>query len=149
MAHHNHSKCKASLFARAEQTCGKRLTAQRKEVLGCVAESHVAVGAYELIERMAIHGSRPAPITVYRALDFLLDNNLVHKVESRNAFVACSCTHGTKPPTLLICQICGSVDEIVEQSTNDDLHRAACAAGFKVNRAVIELTGTCKVCSSV
>jgi Fur family transcriptional regulator, zinc uptake regulator len=151
-AHHNHAKCTANLIARAEQTCaasGARLTDQRREILACVAQSHAAVGAYDVIERMAAHGPRPAPITVYRALDFLLSHNLVHKIESRNAFVACACAHENAPPALLICDACGNVDEIIEEAANKDLQRAASAQGFKVNRAVIELSGTCSQCAHV
>src|SRR5262245_21314553 len=95
-AHHDHDHCTGELLARAEQMCTRRcarLTAQRRDVLECVARSHAAVGAYEVIERMADHGPRPAPITVYRALDFLVAHGLVHKIESRNAYVACSHSH--------------------------------------------------------
>ena len=73
--HHDHAHCKADLIARAERTCarrGSKLTGQRRDVLACVAQGHEAVGAYDIIERMAEHGARPAPITVYRALEFLL-----------------------------------------------------------------------------
>ena len=77
-----------------------------------MAQSHSAVGAYDIIERMAEHGPRPAPITVYRALDFLLAHGLVHKIESRNAFVACSHSHEGQPAALLICETCGTVSEL-------------------------------------
>ena len=150
--HHNHTKCTAKLIARAELTCaekGTRLTEQRKDILESVAESHLAVGAYEIIERMAQRGPRPAPITVYRALDFLLEHNLVHKIESRNAFVACACSHDNATPALLICDTCGVVDEIVQSQANENLQTAAIATGFKVNRTVIELSGTCRVCANV
>jgi Fur family transcriptional regulator, zinc uptake regulator len=151
-APHNHAKCTADLLARAEKTCasqGARLTDQRREVLSCVAQSHAAVGAYDVIERMAAHGPRPAPITVYRALDFLLSHNLVHKIESRNAFVACGCAHENASPALLICETCGNVDELVEPLTNKDLQRAANERGFRVSRAMIELSGTCHQCANV
>ena len=107
---HNHAHCTAELISRAERTCAKRgtrLTEQRKEVLASVAESHSAVGAYEIIERMANGGARPAPITIYRALDFLLEHDLVHKIESRNAYVACAGVHTDNQPTLLVCEKCG------------------------------------------
>lgn len=145
---HNHAKCTAALIARAEQLCASRLTKQRRDVLACVAESHAAVGAYDVIERMAAHGPRPAPITVYRALDFLLEHNLVHKIESRNAFVACSRAHDNAQPALLICELCGNVDEII-QPANADLKNAAEAQGFKIKYAVIELSGTCRSCAHV
>ena len=149
---HNHARCTAQLIARAELACaekGTRLTDQRKDILESVAESHLAVGAYEVIERMAQRGPRPAPITVYRALDFLLEHNLVHKIESRNAFVACACAHDSSTPALLICDRCGVVDEILQPQATENLQKAAIANGFKISRTVIELSGTCKACANV
>ena len=126
---------------------GTRLTEQRKDVLASVAESHSAVGAYEIIERMATGGARPAPITIYRALDFLLEHDLVHKIESRNAYVACAGVHANNQPTLLVCEKCGIVDEVVEPSANACLQNIAHAKSFIVNKTVIELSGTCNQCA--
>ena len=148
-SHHNHAECTADLISRAEQTCAKRgtrLTEQRKDVLASVAESHSAVGAYEIIERMAIGGSRPAPITIYRALDFLLEHDLVHKIESRNAYVACAGAHADDQPTLLVCDQCGVVDEVIAPATNISLQNTAAAKHFAINKTVIELSGTCNQC---
>ena len=146
---HNHAHCTAALISRAEQTCAKRgtrLTEQRKDVLASVAESHSAVGAYEIIERMATSGARPAPITIYRALDFLLEHELVHKIESRNAYVACAGVHFNSQPTLLICDQCGIVEEVIDPTTNANLKNTADARSFDVNKTVIELSGTCNQC---
>jgi Fur family transcriptional regulator, zinc uptake regulator len=146
---HNHANCTANLILRAQKTCGARLTDQRRAVLQCVAQNHAAVGAYDLIERMAEQGPRPAPITVYRALDFLLEHRLVHKVESRNAFVACTCAHDNEAPTLLICEACGNVDEVMQPDAIQKLAAAAKANGFKTRSTVIELSGLCKACTNV
>ncbi len=149
-AHHDHAHCTAELISRAEQTCAKRgtrLTEQRKDVLASVAESHSAVGAYEIIERMAIGGPRPAPITIYRALDFLLEHDLVHKIESRNAYVACSGAHSNDQPTLLICNQCGVVDEVIAPAINACLESTATEKHFAVTKTVIELSGTCNKCA--
>ncbi len=150
-ANHNHAHCTSELISRAEQICAKRgtrLTEQRKEVLSSVAESHSAVGAYEIIERMATGGSRPAPITIYRALDFLLEHDLVHKIESRNAYVACSGAHANDQPALLICDKCGNVDEVMETSVNASLQNTAALKEFSVNKIVIELSGMCNQCAA-
>ena len=147
--HHNHAKCTAELLSRAERTCerrGSRLTGQRREVLNCVAESHSAVGAYDIIERMAGHGPRPAPITVYRALDFLEAHGLVHKIESRNAFVACTHPHEGKPAAMLVCERCGLVAELDAPDVFEKLHAAAGGQGFTIHRSVVELTGLCSTC---
>jgi Fur family transcriptional regulator, zinc uptake regulator len=148
--HHNHSKCTADLLSRAERTCerrGSRLTAQRRDVLNCVARSHSAVGAYDIIERMAEQGTRPAPITIYRALEFLLAHGLVHKIESRNAFVACSHAHEGQPAAMLICETCGNVAELDVPDVFKGLATAAAGQGFTGHQTVIEMTGLCSSCA--
>lgn len=148
--HHNHTKCTTDLLDRAERTCerrGSRLTAQRRDVLGCVARSHSAVGAYDIIERMAEQGARPAPITVYRALEFLQAHGLVHKIESRNAFVACSHAHEGQPAAMLICETCGTVAELDAAEIFAGLKAAATAQGFTGHHAIVEMTGLCSTCA--
>jgi Fur family zinc uptake transcriptional regulator len=114
-----------------------------------VAESHSAVGAYDIIERMAGHGPRPAPITVYRALDFLEAHGLVHKIESRNAFIACTHPHEGKPAAMLVCEKCGLVAELDASEMFDALQSAAKSQGFAVHRSVVELTGLCAACGGI
>ena len=115
-----------------------------------MARSHAAVGAYEVIERMADHGPRPAPITVYRALDFLVAHGLVHKIESRNAYVACSHSHEGTPAALLLCEGCGAVAEFDAPETFTRLEPARCRAQwFKAERMVLELAGKCDHCASL
>ena len=148
--HHDHTHCTADLIARAERTCerrGSKLTGQRREILSSVAQSHSAVGAYDIIERMAKHGPRPAPITVYRALDFLLAHGLVHKIESRNAFVACSHSHEGQPAALLICQTCGTVAELDVPEIFERIVQRAKAQKFSPAHTVIEMSGTCGSCA--
>ena len=148
--HHDHAHCTADLIARAERTCerrGSKLTGQRREILSSVAQSHSAVGAYDIIERMAEHGPRPAPITVYRALDFLLAHGLVHKIESRNAFVACSHSHEGQPAALLICETCGTVSELDAPEVFERIAEKAKAQKFSPAHTVIEMSGTCGSCA--
>src|SRR5260221_11001776 len=148
--HHDHAHCTADLISRAERTCarrGSKLTGQRRDILACVARSHSAVGAYDVIERMADHGPRPAPITVYRGLDFLLAHGLVHKIESRNAYVACSHPHEGEPAALLICESCGTVAELDTPDIFAKLSEAAEAQDFHPGAAVIEMTGKCGPCT--
>src|SRR6188472_2050822 len=93
---HDHHRCSADAMAAAQTLCderGQRLTPIRRDVLAALLASHQPLGAYEIMERVAHSGPRPAPITVYRALDFLRENGLVHRIESRNAFVACVHAH--------------------------------------------------------
>src|SRR6202158_2631430 len=93
---HDHARCTADTIGHAEALCaerGQRLTPMRRQVLEVLATSHNPLGAYEIMDRLAGTGPRPAPITVYRALDFLMENGLVHRIESRNAYLACAHDH--------------------------------------------------------
>ncbi len=112
-----------------------------------MAQSHAAAGAYDIIERMAERGARPAPITVYRALDFLRAHGLVHKIESRNAFVACLHSHEGRPAALLICEGCGTVAELDAPEAFTPIMEAAAAQGFQPASTVIEMAGTCRDCA--
>ena len=146
---HDHHRCAAELMARAERAClrhNARLTSLRRDVLGAVGESHCAAGAYEIIERMARSGPRPAPISIYRALEFLGDLGLVHRIESRNAFVACNRLHEAGRAVLMLCEHCGTVDELEAASVFDRLEHLSSAEGFETRRAVIELAGLCASC---
>jgi len=116
-------------------------------VLETLLESHKPLGAYEIIERAATAGTRPAPITIYRALDFLRHNGLVHRIESRNAFVACVANHASgEIVVFLICEHCGEVGEAASAAVADELKSAARAAGFTPNAPVIEISGVCAHC---
>lgn len=146
---HNHRHCQNDLIARAERVCeerGSRLTEQRRDILACVAEDHGAVGAYDIIDKMAAKGVRHAPVTVYRALEFLREHGLVHKVESRNAFIACLHEHGEKPAALLICQSCNSVEEVEADSVFEKLDRLARSSKFAPQHTVVEVEGVCGAC---
>src|SRR5579862_8718994 len=107
---HDHDRCTADALKHAETLCAERaqrLTPIRRQVLEALLESHKPLGAYEIIERTATAGARPAPITIYRALDFLRHNGLVHRIESRNAYVACVHNHGSDDLVVfLICESC-------------------------------------------
>ena len=93
---HDHGRCTADAITHAEQVCARRaqkFTPIRRQVLQALLSSHRPLGAYEVIDELAKSMPRPAPITVYRALDFLMENGLVHRIESRNAFLACAQDH--------------------------------------------------------
>ena len=147
---HDHGRCTTDALAHAERICkqrGQKLTPIRRRVLECLLESHRPLGAYDLIDALALHVARPAPITVYRALDFLLAQGLVHRIESRNAFLACVGAHD--PDTLiafLICEQCGSVGEIATTNVVSTLNEAARAEGFAPHKAVVEIAGKCAHC---
>ena len=142
-------------MAVAEALCaqhGQRLTPIRRKVLAALLASHKPLGAYEIIDRMAPKGStdpgpRPAPITAYRALEFLRENGLVHRIESRNAFIACVHNHAAgELVVFLICERCGAVGEASSAEVTSTLTSAARAAGFTPKSPVIEISGICTHC---
>ena len=147
---HDHARCTSDAIAHAEALCrerGERLTPMRRRVLEVLAASHKPLGAYEIIDLVGEAGPRPAPITIYRALDFLRDNGLVHRIESRNAFLACVRNHNTDALVVfLICEQCGAVGEAPAGAVGASLAVAAKNAGFTPKMSVIEITGICSHC---
>lgn len=149
---HDHKRCVATLLAHAEIQCqaaGIRLTQQRRRVLEIIGGSHKATGAYDVLEAMEKQGQRTAPITVYRALEFLMDAGLVHRISCLNAFVACHHRHGENPVQLLICQTCGAVGEMEVPAITSAIQTAAEDAGFAVDEPLVEVKGTCAHCCAV
>jgi Fur family zinc uptake transcriptional regulator len=146
---HDHARCASSAIAHAERQCAaraQRLTPMRRQVLEALLASHQPLGAYEIIERLAGR-SRPAPISIYRALDFLRENGLVHRIESRNAFVACVHDHGSDDLVVfLLCERCGAVGEAPGGDAAEALKASARAAGFSPKSPLIEVAGICSHC---
>jgi Fur family zinc uptake transcriptional regulator len=145
---HNHARCAAETIAHAEKVCAagaQRLTPIRRRVLQALAASHKPLGAYDIID--AVGGPRPAPITVYRALEFLIALGLVHRIASRNAFLACVNNHRNGAlVAFLICEGCGAVGEAPGASVSQSLTAAARSAGFTPKMSVVEITGLCAHC---
>jgi Fur family transcriptional regulator, zinc uptake regulator len=149
---HDHRRCASDAIAHAEAICAarkERLTPMRRRVLEALLASHQPLGAYELIDRLAVRGQRPAPITVYRALDFLREQELVHRIESRNAFIACVHDHESSDPVVfLICEKCGAVGEAASAAVADTIKNASRAVGFVPKTPVIEISGICAHCET-
>ncbi len=124
-----------SAFGAALAAChneGIALTPSRQRILEILAREGRPLGAYDLIDRVAaLTGKRPAPISIYRALDFLLENNLVHRLASRNAFLACGHGHAREAPiAFLICESCGEVVEAESGALRGSLAALAAEAHF-------------------
>jgi Fur family zinc uptake transcriptional regulator len=138
--------------ATACQGRGAQLTPLRRTVLGLVLESPRPVGAYALLDLLKADRAGAAPPTVYRALDFLLEQRLVHRLEKLNAFVAChvhDCgADHEHPAQFLICDRCGVVTELEEPQVSRALEAAASRAGFRPTRATVEIEGTCARCAA-
>lgn len=149
---HDHGRCTADALQHAERVCAKRsqkLTPIRRQVLEALLSSHRPLGAYEIIEELARTKPRPAPITVYRALEFLMENGLVHRIESRNAFLACAHDHDEAAMVaFLICERCGLVGEVPAAPIAQSLNTQARATGFAPRMSIVEITGVCAHCQN-
>jgi Fur family zinc uptake transcriptional regulator len=130
----------------AEARCaerGQRLTPIRRAVLAALLGSHKPLGAYDIIEQMPAKGPPLAPITAYRALEFLRENGLVHRIASRNAFIAC--VHNHPAGELVVFLICEG--EASSPAVTATLTSAARSVGFIPKSPVIEITGICTHCA--
>jgi Fur family zinc uptake transcriptional regulator len=152
---HAHAKPDAHAIserlARAEADCarrGVRLTAQRRDVLRFILEAGEPIGAYALLDRLKAETGGGKPPTVYRALEFLLAQGLIHRVERLNAFVGChdETTH-QHAAQFLICRQCGRVKELESAQVEAAIAAAAEAAGFSAARATVEVDGVCVTCA--
>lgn len=142
-------KSLAEILQHAETLCKQRevrLTPQRSKVLELVCAADGPIGAYEILDRLRQTIGNPAPPTVYRALDFLLEQGLIHKLESLHAYVGCSHPDHPHASQFLICSDCGDVREIESSGIADGLRQAQKNTGFKAKRPVVELLGTCARC---
>lgn len=147
---HDHARCIASTMTRIEEICagkGMRLTPLRRKVARILAETHSPLGAYEIVERLARDGEQTPPMSVYRVLDFLVAEGLAHRIESRNAYLACTHSHGDEDVVVfLICEQCGLTQEVSSHAVGRDLAWAARAVGFVPRQRVLEIAGFCTHC---
>ncbi|HEY1070343.1 MAG TPA: transcriptional repressor [Thermomonas sp.] len=150
---HHHVHDAAAFVAAVERACGERglrLTMPRMRVLELIARAGQPIKAYDLLDRFrgGEDGSSAAPPTVYRALDFLLANGFIHKLESINAYVACHHPNAAQHSVpFLICNRCHSATELEDASIVATLDAAARALGFAPQAQTLEVHGLCARCA--
>ena len=146
---HDHHHCSREGLAQAEAHCaanGARLTPVRRRVLEILLEDHRALGAYDVLQRLAAEGFGNQPPVAYRALEFLVDQGLAHRIQRLNAFAACSHPGADHQPAFLICRVCDTVAEAPAAPVMAALSEAADESGFEIERANIEALGLCPAC---
>ena len=146
---HEHQACIEDALSRAEGVCrerGVRLTPLRRRVLELVWGSHRAVKAYDLLAALGDAVGAAKPPTVYRALEFLMAQGLVHRIDSLNAFVGCPQPNHRHSAQFLICGGCGEVSEMNAVGIDRAVADEAAESGFALSRAIIEVHGTCPRC---
>lgn len=147
---HDHGKCIATAMAQAESLClqrGVRLTPVRRRVLELIWRSHEPVGAYAMLDVLRVEGFNAQPPTVYRALEFLTEQGLIHRLESRNAFIGCPSPDHPHQAIYLICTQCGTAEEREETpALTAALADLSQQTGFQIVGRTLELTGLCRTC---
>ena len=148
---HDHGHCAGAALARAEallREAGARLTPVRRRTLEILLEEHRALGAYDVLQRLAAEGFGNQPPVAYRALDFLVEQGLAHRIRRLNAFAACMHPGQDHAPAFLICRGCNAVSEAEGHSVRAALNQAAEARGFQIERSNIEALGLCPKCQA-
>lgn len=148
-AQHDHAGCSSDVLARAEalaRSTGARMTPVRRRVLEILLEQHKALGAYEVLQRLAAEGFGHQPPVAYRALEFLVDQGFAHRVRRLNAFTACMHPGEAHAPAFLICKTCATVAEAPVRAVRNALDAVAADLGFQIERSNIEALGLCPAC---
>ena len=146
---HDHARCIEEALTLAAELCagrGARLTELRRTVLEFVWQSHAPLGAYAILDMLSAEGRRAMPPTVYRALDFLLQQKLIHRIASLNAYIGCIDPGRPHSGQHLICRLCGTVAEVDEEAISGAIAASARALQFSVERQTVEVTGICVNC---
>lgn len=150
---HDHSACISRALQKAEHVCaerGVRLTPTRRHVLQLIWESHQAAKAYDLLDRLKTTLQGATPMTIYRALQFLQAQGLIHRVETLNAYVGCTHQGHHHPETLvlLICETCQQIEEKSVPALILALKEEMRKSGFRGHRETLEVYGQCRSCQS-
>ena len=146
---HDHRECQQHSRDAVEKLCESRqlrLTPRRRQVLEILLTSHQPMGAYDILAELnrLQPDAQLAPPIVYRALEFLLAEGMIHRIESLNAYIACSRPGHQCVAQFLICRHCERVAEL--ETTNRKLLADAEDIGFEVDYSVVEITGLCAEC---
>lgn len=143
----DHDRCVEEITTAAGRVCedrGIRFTPLRRRVLEIVSRSHSPAKAYDILGALSKSAKPP---TVYRALDFLIENGFVHKLSSVSSY--CACFHpasGHAECFFLLCSVCGGASEFCEKSLSEAVDKAVAAAGFGKAGAILEVSGVCREC---
>lgn len=142
-------RCLSAALQKAEEICnrkGVRFTDLRRRVFQVIWQSQRPLGAYDILEEISKWREKKAPPTVYRATDFLLEHDLIHRLESLNAFVSCPHPGERHTGVFLICEGCRKSAEVRDRVLIDALQKTVDEVAFKALQAVVEVKGRCADC---
>jgi len=149
--HHHHTHDAKAFVREVRSVCelrGLRLTEIRMQVLELIAASEKPVKAYDLLDQLKDERGNAAPPTVYRVLDFLLENGFIHKLQSINAYVGCHHPSVVHQVPFLICDKCESATEICDERVAGLLNDQARDLGFRPSAQTLEVHGVCRECDN-
>lgn len=150
-ANHDHDHCIESALTTARELCRERrqrLTPVRELVLKLIWQNHQPMGAYELLPALAEAGFNSAPPTIYRALEFLQEQGLVHRIASLNSYIGCPNPDSPHRSGFLICRGCQRAVELDTAPVHRTLSDSAAELGFQIENEMVEVVGLCPDCRS-
>lgn len=148
---HDHRHCASTVLSHADllkEEHGLRMTPVRRATLEILLSKQKAMGAYDVLEKLAEQGFGNQPPVAYRALEFLVENGLAHRVRRLNAFAACTRPDKTHRPVFLICRQCDAVAEAASDDVQSALITAAAKESFQIERTNVEVLGLCPACQA-
>ena len=146
--------------ARLCEAKGLAFTPLRRQVYALIAERDAPVGAYDLLDRLKAERANAAPVTVYRALEFLLEAGLIHRIDALQAYAACEVhdhhdhhLHGQHESAghgglMLVCNSCKHVTEFEDRKLERQIERTALDHDFRMAHHLIEIRGLCGPCAA-
>ena len=145
----SHKSCIKEALIEAKIICdqrGVKLTKLRETVLKLIWKNHSYVKAYDLLEELREIDRSAKPPTIYRSLDFLMENGFIHKIQSLNAFVGCSHPNEHNKCYFLICKECQNIEECHSKSINEFVQSTSNTNNFSANQVTLEISGICQEC---
>jgi len=145
----SHRHCVNDAIRKAESICRSRklrFTDLRCQVLKIIWRDHKPAKAYDILDKLKDKDYRAKPSTVYRTLDFLLDQGLIHKLNSLNAYIGCSHPLKHDECYFLICSECQEVKECCNRILSDAIAKTSAKNKFNSKHAMLEIEGLCMEC---
>lgn len=150
--HTDHCHSRAERLAEAEALCadrGARFTTMRRATYDFLLQQKAPLSAYDILARLETRLKKKlAPPTVYRALDFLLEQGLIHRLETNASYLTCDHPAEAHESFYLVCTACGATQEVDDHAIGDLLEAKARSLGFKPRKQVIEVQGLCRQCAA-
>lgn len=147
----NHHRCIESALELTEKVCKKNnlnFTSQRKSVFKLIWDSHVPIKAYDILSQFQKEDPDAKPITIYRSLDFLIENGIIHKIESQNSYMGCTHPGAKHNCYFTICSKCNLVTEECDSNLLNDVYNNLAKKNFIIKHVTLEIHGLCKNCSN-